>query len=126
MALRQDSYGFFWKDLPPVKKPKKEVVKRVPPDPVWLLPGYLPGLEEAKRFPVELMSDLDIMVAHQTQDRFLYDTEVYPNYFCGIFRSLATGKALVFEMHLDPFERLDYYFNEDKFRWIIENITIVT
>lgn len=126
MGTRQDNFGFWWQDLPSVKKPKKEIIKRTPPDPVWLLEGYLPGLQEAQAFPVEAMSDLDIMVAHQTQDRFLYDTEVYPNYFCGIFRSLKTGKALVFEMHLDPFERLDYYFDEVKFRWIIENITTVT
>lgn len=124
--MRPDAYGFFWADLPAEKKPKKVVVKRTPPDPVWLREDYLPGLEEAQAFPIETMTDLDIMVAHQTQDRFLYDTEVYSNYFCAIFRSITTGKVLVFEMHLDPLEQLDHYFHEDKFRWVINNICIVT
>jgi len=126
MSNRPDSYGFFWKDLPPERKPKKEIIKRVPPDPVWLRDDYLPGLEEALKFPIEIMTDLDILMAHQTEDRFMYDTEIYHNYFCGIFRSLNTGKVCVFEMHLDPSENLDHYFHEEKFRWILDNICIVT
>jgi len=121
--MRPDALGFFWQDLPPEPKKKaEEKVKRVAPEPTWLADDYLPGLEEALRFPVEIMTDLDIMVAHQTQDVLLYDTECYPNYWCGIFRSYATGKVLVFEK-----TDINIGLNDsEKMRWILANFTIVT
>lgn len=120
--MRADAIGFFWEDLPPPKKVKKEVEKRVAPEPVWLRDDYLPGLDEAIAFPIEIMTDLDIMIAHQTQDRFMYDTECYRNYWCGVFRSLATGKALIFEKRENEFE----LENSEKMKWILQNITLVT
>ena len=122
MSKRADSYGFFWQDLPPEKKSKKEIIKREAPDPTWLRDDYLPGLEEARKFPVELMTEQDLAIAKMTNDRFLYDTECYVNYWCGIVRSLATGKALIFEKRNGEIGLND----EDKFRWILENICIVT
>jgi hypothetical protein len=120
--MRADAIGFFWQDLPPPKKEKKEAVVRVAPEPVWLKEDYLPGLEEALRFPVELMTDADIIASQQTKDRFVFDTECYRNYWCIVFRSLATGKALIFEKTESNigFER------EDLFRWVLENITLVS
>jgi hypothetical protein len=119
---RADSYGFFWQTLPPEKKPAAEKVKRVAPEPTWLRPDYLPGLEEARRFPIAFMTDADLEYARLTHDRFLYDTECYPNYWCGIVRSLATGKILIFEKREGQIG-----LNDDaKFRWILDNICIVT
>lgn len=122
MALRKDSFGFFWQDLPPEKKATAEKPKRVAPDPTWLNSDYLPGLEEARRFPIEFMTDLDLTYAKMTNDRFLYDTECYVNYWCGIVRSLKTGKILIFEKTEN-----NIGLNDDaKFRWILENICLVT
>jgi hypothetical protein len=122
MSKRADSYGFFWQDLPPEKAPKAEKPKREAPDPRWLRDDYLPGLEEAKRFPIAFMTDADLTYAKMTGDKFLYDTECYVNYWCGIVRSLATGKILIFEKGENNIGLND----EDKFRWIIENICLVT
>jgi hypothetical protein len=119
---RADSYGFFWKDLPPEKKPSAEKVKRIAPEPTWLRDDYLPGLEEARRFPIPFMTDEDLLHSKATDDRFLYDTECYANYWCGIVRSLATGKILIFEKREGEIGLND----DDKFRWILDNICLVT
>lgn len=120
--MRKDAVGFWWEDLPPEPKAKKEVIVREPPEPVWLKPDYLPGLEEARRFPVDYMSYDEILAAKATDDRFLYDIEIYPNYFCAIFRSYKTGKVIVFEEDLERTSHLD----DKLFRWCMENLTIVT
>jgi len=62
------------------------------------------------------------MVSHQTNDRFIFDTECYVNYWCIVFRSITTGKALIFEKN-------EWNIGLDttgKLRWILENITIVS
>ncbi len=120
--MRADALGFFWQDMPAKKKDPKEKIKRTPPDPVWMLPDYLPGLEEARQFPIELMDWNDLEIAKQTEDRFLYDTECYHNYWCGVFRSVATGKALICEKT----EANIGLSNEDMMRWIFANIVVVT
>lgn len=119
--MRADALGFWWEDKPAEKKVAAEKIKRVAPEPVWLSEDYLPGLDEAKSFPIALMTDDELMIAHAVKDRFLYDIEVYPNYFCAVFRSLATGKAIVFEM--TDFEVRGSW---DKYSWIVRNITLVT
>lgn len=122
MAYRPDAYGFFWQQLPPEKKQAAEKIKRVAPESTWLRDDYLPGLEEAKRFPIEFMTDEDLAYSKAIGDRFLYDTECYINYWCGIVRSLKTGKILIFEKKLG-----EIGLNDDaKFRWILDNICIVT
>lgn len=120
--MRSDAIGFFWADLPPPPKEKKEAVKRVAPEPVWLRDDYLPGLEEALQFPVEMMTDIDIMVAQQTRDPLMLDVEVYPNYFCAIFKSYNTGRVTVFEMT----ENGELSFDVAKFLWMMKNCLLVT
>lgn len=124
MSNRADARGFFWEDLPPPKKEKKEVVKRVAPDPVWLLPDYLPGLEEAKRFPIVQMNDNGIMLAHLRKEELLFDIESYHNYFCAVFRSYVTGEVIVFESSLDENGIPIREFDVKKFQWILENFTL--
>lgn len=118
--MRNDAVGFFWDDTPPPKPAKKEKEKRQPPEPVWLSPDYLPGLEEARRFPVELMTIEDLVQARVNREELLHDVECYPNYFLCVFTNMVTGKVTYIEMHeacpLDV----------QKLKWIMESFTIVS
>ncbi len=117
--MRADALGFFWRDLPPEKKPAKEVVKRTPPEPVWLKPDYLPGLEEALAFPAPRMSEADLGVAMQNRDKFIFDIEIYPNYFLAAFASVQTGKIMYVE------SAPGYPLNADKLRWIMQQFQTI-
>lgn len=119
MALRPDMAGMFWDDTPPPKPPPKEKIKRTPPEPVWLRPDYLPGLEEALAFNVDHFSDQELVAAAVTKERLVYDIECYPNYFLIAFQSLASGKVVDFELR--PGGQLDVA----KLRWIMENFLTI-
>jgi len=97
--MRSDALGLFWEDRPPPPKEKAEKAKRTPPDPVWLRPDYLPGLEEALRMPIGVMTQAEMVQAAMARDRMLFDIECYENYFLASFRSLTTGKVAFFEMY---------------------------
>jgi hypothetical protein len=118
--MRNDAIGFFWDDTPPPKPPKKEKEKRQPPEAVWLRSDYLPGLEEAIRFPVEMMSIEDIVQARKERHEFACDTEVFPNYFLAVFTDLVTDKVAYVEMF--DGHPLDVV----KLKWMMESFTIVT
>jgi hypothetical protein len=118
--LRADSLGLWWRDEPVVKT-TKEVKKCVPPDPVWLKPDYLPGLEEALAFNVPLMTDGDLWVAQQEKHKLLFDVEVYWNYFCVSFASFKTGKVVYFETSSVLPEQ-----DRAKLWWILSNFTCVS
>jgi len=75
MALRPDMAGMFWDDTPPPKPPPKEKIKRTPPEPVWLRPDYLPGLEEALAFNVDHFTDEELVAAAIAKERLVYDIE---------------------------------------------------
>lgn len=113
--MRKDAVGFFWDDTPPPPPPKKEVEKRTPPKPTWLAPDYLPGLEEALRFPVHVMTDAELVAAQRAGEILANDDEVFPNYFLSMFVSRTTGWVTFVEMHEG--QPLDI----PKFRWILEN-----
>jgi len=117
--MRADALGLFWEDKPPPPKEKAEKAKRTPPDPVWLKPDYLPGLEEALRFPITVMTDEELVQAAMARDRLLFDIECYQNYFIASFRSLATGKAVFFEMY--DGHPLDI----NRLGWVMQNFTTV-
>ena len=95
--MRNDAVGFFWDDTPPPKPPKAEKEKRIPPDPVWLAEDYLPGLEEALRFPVHVMSDQELAQAHARGDELVFDTECYTDYWLALFTNLNTGAVAFVE-----------------------------
>jgi hypothetical protein len=122
--MRNDAVGFFWDDTPPPKPPKKEKEKRQPPEAVWLRPDYLPGLEEALRFPVELMTVEDMVTARRERQELLQDTEVYPNYFLATFTNLVTGKVAYVECQ--DFDGTLSQNDANKLRWLWESFTIVT
>ncbi len=96
---RNDSVGFFWDDTPPPKPPRAEKAKRTPPEAIWLRPDYLPGLEEARRFPVPVMTLEQLGEAMQKRDEFLVDVEVYVNYFLACFTNVRTGAVTFVEMY---------------------------
>lgn len=80
--------GLFWAIDPP-----KSDEKRTPPEPVWLAPDYLPGLEEARAFNVPLMDDVELQQAQARGEQLICDIEIFPNYFLAAFMSMDTGKA---------------------------------
>lgn len=117
--MRNDAIGFFWCDDIP-KPPKKEVVKRTPPAPTWLALDYLPGLEEALRFPVHTMSDAELFTAQRRGERLVNDDEVYGNYFLSMFTSLTTGHVAFVEAYGEQAA-----IDVPKLRWILENFGTV-
>ena len=119
--MRNDAVGFFWDDPPPPKAPKAEKLKRVPPEPTWLRPDYLPGLKEALEFPVQFMSIEELAIARQRREEMLTDVECYGNYFLVVFTNLVTGKIALVEMG-DGLPPLD----TRKLRWMLETYTCVT
>lgn len=119
--MRNDSVGFFWNDTPPPKAPKAEKLKRVPPEPTWLRPDYLPGLEEALRFPVQFMTVTELAIARQQRQEMLTDVECYGNYFLVVWTNLVTGKIALVEMG-DGLPPLDVH----KLKWMMETYTCVT
>lgn len=117
--MRSDAIGLFWEDLPPEPKEKVEKYKPVPPPRTWEEEGYLPGLEEARRFDVELFTDQELYL-NRRKEELTYDVECYPNYFCVSFMGVDSGKVVFFEM--DDNVRT---FDREKLRWVIENYCIV-
>lgn len=120
MSKRTDAIGFFWADLPPEKPVKAEKPKRQPPEPVWLLPSYLPGLKEALLFPVERLTDGELVLAAMAREVLVFDIECYANYFLIAFKSVVSGKVAYFE--LTPTHPLHI----QKLAWIVANFTLVS
>jgi hypothetical protein len=120
MSKRPDAIGFFWEDLPPEPKEKKEKVKRQPPEPTWLHPDYLPGLYEALAFNVEQFHDFELYQAKG--GRLVLDIECYSNFFLISFRCPKTRKLVYFELSPATGFQMDY----GKLEWILHNFTIIT
>lgn len=122
--MRADALGIFWRDELPVKKESVAKPKRTPPDPTWLLPTYLPHLEEAQEFNVPLYNDMELATASRyytpdQKERFIFDIELYSNYFLIAFMSLKTRKVVYIQ--LGELGVLD----KAKLKWIAENFTLV-
>lgn len=120
--MRKDALGLFWRDEPIIKI-KKEKVKCVPPEPIWLRDDYLPGLDEAEVLAgVEELTDNELMhLAHpySARQEMGFDIEVYRNYYLAGFRHRASGKVVFVESTPDG------YLDTDKLDWILRNFTIV-
>ena len=122
--MRNDALGFFWRDEPIVRE-RKEKVKPTPPEPVWLLPSYLPHLGEALRFNVSLFTDQELITASQEglltgiNHELIFDIECYWNYFLIAFLSPKTKKVLYFEMC--PGQFLD----TAKLKWMITRFRFI-
>lgn len=117
--MRKDSLGLFWEDLPPKAKQKVEKPKRTAPEPTWLLPSYLPHLEEARNAVLDIMTDEQLIQAARNRERLVFDVESYLNYFLVAFTSLHTNKVVYFEMREG--EQLDI----PRLAWVLNSFTIV-
>jgi hypothetical protein len=117
--MRADAVGFFWNDAPVPKPPKPDKEKRQPPERTWERADYLPGIEEARRFPVELFTDHTLM--SEIGNELVCDVECYTNYFEVGFMSLKTGRVAVFVMTTEQ-PALDL----QRIHWITQNFTLVT
>ena len=116
---RSDSLGMFWEDHAKVKAVKKEKSKSIPPDPVWLLPGYLPGLEKARAMKPNLFTDNELVVAQLAGERLTWDIECYPNYFLVAFKSTVSGKIIYFE------GGYPYQLDIAKLKWMLSNFILI-
>lgn len=118
---RADALGMFWFDLPAVKPPKKEKVKKEPPEPIWLKPDYLPGLEEALNTNYNLLTDAELIELGWGSKKveLIFDIECYTNYFLVAFKEPISKKYLFFEM--DTYGELDIV----KLEWVIQNFKII-
>jgi hypothetical protein len=118
--MRFDEVGLFWSDAKPAKI-KREVIKRTPPDPVWLSPDYLPNYDEAKDWEPDCFTDEELLNAAANKERLVWDTESYPNYWSAGFTSISNGKSLLFECA--PEYGID--FDKAKLDWVLRNFTLV-
>lgn len=116
---RADVVGFFWDDVPPPKAVRVKE-KKTPPEPVWLLPTYLPHLEEARAFPFAQFEDWELAIAAAKGERLVFDIEVYENYFLIAFRSITSGKVTYLE------RTVDHTCNLDKLRWLIHTFCLIS
>lgn len=127
--MRRDSLGLFWRDEPVVRVTKPPPPKRTPPPRTWETSGYLPHLEEARAFNVTLMTDAELVAAGEKswlggkRHRFIFDSEVYPNYTCIAFRCAETGKVVLFEQSAQFGLSWDNLLGKLKF--ILEHFTII-
>lgn len=97
--MRADSIGFFWQDLPPPPKVKKEKIKRTPPPRTWEAPDYLPGIDEARRAVYNLFTPEQLIIAQKSGEELVYDIECYANYFLIAFQSVQSKLIIYFEMY---------------------------
>ena len=111
---RKNAIGLFWED-----KPKPPLPKRTPPEPTWLSPDYLPGLEEALAFNPENPSFKEIYEMQESGEALLFDLEVFPNYFLAAFKGAKSGRLILFE--ITPSESADL----NLLRWIAEHFLLV-
>jgi hypothetical protein len=124
--MRSDALGLFWEDMPAVKTAKPPPPKRTPPERTWERPGYLPGLEEALRFDVPLLTDQELSdlqlkgLLTGVNPKFVYDIECYPNYFLIAFKSEELGKVVYFERFVSDGVEVAT-FDPAKLRWVMDN-----
>ncbi len=111
----------FWFDQPKPRKPKAP--KSVPPEPVWLKPGYLPGIEEARAFKLPMFaSKEEVIAACNNKEPLLTDIESFGNYFLIVFASAVSGKRMYFEGHGEAGTLQDLEF----VKWVANHFLLVT
>lgn len=115
--MRSDAVGFFWNDAPIPKPPRPEKEKRQPPERTWERADYLPGIEEARQWPVLMFNEYALM--SEIGGELIFDIECYQNYFQVGFMSLKTGRVMLFA--LTPTQPMDL----QRLRWVCDNFTLV-
>jgi len=103
--------GLFWDDTPPPPKEKIQREKRTPPEQTWL--DHLPGLEEARAFPVELLTYEELLDISVKQEELIVDVEVFSNYFLAVFTHVTSGKVFYLDSTQSEYKH--------GLRWIMAN-----
>jgi len=117
---RSDSVGLFWSEPKKIKPPPKAAVKRIPPERTWEQEDYLPYLEEARAHKYNLFTDEELAAAAQTNEKLVFDIECFPNYFLVAFKSIETGKNLIFELNPEVQE-----LELEKLKWVMQSFTLM-
>lgn len=113
--------GLFWAE-PEKRYGKSKSGNVVKPDPVWLRPDYLPYYKEACEFKIPLIQSFEEMLeSAQLRDPYVYDAEVYPNYFLVAFKNLRTGKFTYVERITGVSE-----LNVGMLEWIMQNLLLIS
>lgn len=99
---------------------KRAKGKAAPPKPTWLEPSYLPGLEEALAFDVDLLSE-DELITRKGQT-LVCDCETYENYVLVAFGT-KDRKYTYIEFDNTGF---GHCMDIPKLKWILNNFKIVT
>jgi hypothetical protein len=107
--------GLFWDDTPPPKPEKVQREKRTPPEQTWL--DHLPGLEEARAFPVQFLTYDDLLRISRDVEELIVDVEVFPNYFLAVFTHVVSGKIFYLDSKTPQMT--------DGLRWILSNCLTV-
>ena len=108
-----------------IAKANRTGEKRTPPDPVWLDPMYLPGLEEARQFNIPILTDYELVDLSLEKmllgkpHKLVFDIECYGNYFLIAFLSVKLGKVTYLELSDDT--KLDCR----KLAWIFNNFCVI-
>jgi hypothetical protein len=119
--MRYDTCGLFWDDTPPPKPPKKDKIKRIPPDRFWEADDYLPNLAEARNLNLNLYTDDELYRAGVAfnKEPMIFDIECYGNYFLIAFISVPSGKVVYFE------KSPEHDFDIQKLKWVMTTFCIV-
>lgn len=120
--MRSDAIGLFWQDIPATKRAAAPKRKRTPPKPDWLLPTYLPNLQEAINFShnCPIMDEWELFDLGTNQREVLvFDIEIYPNYFLAAFKHITSGRICYVESDEDGI------YNEAKLEYILKNFVTV-
>ena len=123
--MRFDSVGLWWEDAAAIKIPKAPKQKRLPPDPVWLKPDYLPNLAEARACRFDLLSNRELKESALRRDMFSMDIESYPNYMLVGFRRLSDKKIVYFQQ-IELNGEIVCELDLPKMRWCLEHLQFVT
>lgn len=121
--MRHDSLGLFWRDEPVIKI-KKEKPERHPPDRTWEQPDYLPNLEEALAFKVNLFTDYSLTQSYMQRESLVYDIECYENYFLIAFMGINTKQVIYFEFDFDG--EIEWGLDTEKLTWVINNFELIS
>jgi len=107
--------GLFWNDIPPPKPEKVQQEKRTPPAQTWI--DHLPGLEEARAFPVEFLTYQDLLDIKESRDELIVDVEVFSNYFLAVFTHVVSGKVFYLDSKTPEMK--------EGLQWILSNCLTV-
>lgn len=117
---RADALGLFWQDVTKIKVKKPPPEKKTPPPRTWEEPGYLPEIDEPQIL-IPAMSDELLYTAAYDGSKFVFDCEVYPNYFSVGFKIIGKPQVLLFEKS----DEFGLEFDPDKLRWVLQTVCLV-